>query len=110
MDIMERIPHVEGLDENMQGGIPRDICIICRCIWCHEIGVTFSMLYNAVLYGDEWNPSRSNKERIPCGRTCPTWVDVDDPVFEIGAIIDLDLRVQLDEQGMSNRVDWMEFN
>ena len=30
MDIMERIPtHVEGLDENMQGGIPKGhICIV----------------------------------------------------------------------------------
>ena len=52
MDIMERIPtHVEGLDENMQGGIPKGhICIVAGASGAMKSSVTFSMLYNAVLY------------------------------------------------------------
>ena len=51
MDIMERIPtHVEGLDENMQGGIPKGhICIVAGASGAMKSSVTFSMLYNAVL-------------------------------------------------------------
>ena len=54
MDIMERIPtHVEGLDENMQGGIPKGhICIVAGTSGAMKSSVTFSMLYNAVLYGE----------------------------------------------------------
>ena len=54
MDIMERIPtHVEGLDDSMQGGIPKGhICIVAGASGAMKSSVTFSMLYNAVLYGE----------------------------------------------------------
>ena len=54
MDTMNRIPtHVEGLDENMQGGIPKGhICIVAGASGAMKSSVTFSVLYNAVLYGE----------------------------------------------------------
>ena len=54
MDTMKRIPtHVEGLDEKMQGGIPKGhICIVAGASGAMKSSVTFSVLYNAVLYGE----------------------------------------------------------
>jgi KaiC/GvpD/RAD55 family RecA-like ATPase len=53
MSAMERIPtHIEGLDEKMQGGIPQGhICIVAGASGAMKSSLTFSMLYNAVLYG-----------------------------------------------------------
>ena len=51
---IERIPtHVEGLDENIQGGIPEGhIAIVAGSSGAMKSSLTFSMLYNAVLYGE----------------------------------------------------------
>ena len=52
MSEMDRIPtHIEGLDEKMQGGIPQGhICIVAGASGAMKSSLTFSMLYNAVLY------------------------------------------------------------
>ena len=49
---LDRIPtHIEGLDENMQGGIPQGhICLVAGASGAMKSSLTFSMLYNAVLY------------------------------------------------------------
>ncbi|MEC7097152.1 MAG: ATPase domain-containing protein, partial [Candidatus Thermoplasmatota archaeon] len=54
MSGLERIPtHIEGLDENMQGGIPQGhICLVAGASGAMKSSLTFSMLYNAVLYGE----------------------------------------------------------
>ena len=54
MSDLERIPtHIEGLDEKMQGGIPQGhICIVAGASGAMKSSLTFSMLYNAVLYGE----------------------------------------------------------
>ena len=113
MDIMERIPtHVEGLDENMQGGIPKGhICIVAGASGAMKSSVTFSMLYNAVLYGETsgiYVTLEQGKDSLRAHMS-NMGMNVDDArVRNRIAIIDLsDLRVQRDEQGMSNRVDWM---
>jgi KaiC/GvpD/RAD55 family RecA-like ATPase len=113
MDIMERIPtHVEGLDENMQGGIPKGhICIVAGASGAMKSSVTFSMLYNAVLYGETsgiYVTLEQGKDSLRA-HMANMGMNVDDArVRNRIAIIDLsDLRVQLDEQGMTNRVDWM---
>ena len=51
---LDRIPtHIEGLDENMQGGIPQGhICLVAGASGAMKSSLTFSMLYNAVLYGE----------------------------------------------------------
>ena len=50
---IERIPtHIEGLDEAMQGGIPEGIAIVAGASGAMKSSLTFSMLYNAVLYGE----------------------------------------------------------
>ena len=113
MDIMGRIPtHIEGLDDNMQGGIPKGhICIVAGASGAMKSSVTFSMLYNAVLYGETsgiYVTLEQGKESLRAHMS-NMGMNVDDPrVRNRIAIIDLsDLRVQLDEQGMSKRVDWM---
>ncbi len=54
MSDIQRIPtHIEGLDENMQGGIPQGhICLVAGASGAMKSSLTFSMLYNAVLYGE----------------------------------------------------------
>ena len=54
MSDLDRIPtHIEGLDEKMQGGIPQGhICIVAGASGAMKSSLTFSMLYNAVLYGE----------------------------------------------------------
>ena len=54
MSEIERIPtHIVGLDEKMQGGIPRGhIVIVAGASGAMKSSVTFSQLYNAVLYGE----------------------------------------------------------
>lgn len=54
MSEIERIPtHIEGLDEKMQGGIPQGhISIVAGASGAMKSSLTFSMLYNAVLYGE----------------------------------------------------------
>ena len=73
--------------------------------------VTFSLLYNAVLYGETsgiYVTLEQGKDSLR-SHMSNMGMNVDDPsVRNRIAIIDLsDLRVQLDEQGMSNRIDWM---
>ncbi len=113
MSGLERIPtHIEGLDENMQGGIPQGhICLVAGASGAMKSSLTFSMLYNAVLYGETsgiYITLEQGKESLRAHMS-NMGMNVDDPrVRNRIAIIDLvDLRVQLDEQGMSNRVDWM---
>ena len=113
VDNMERIPtHVEGLDESMQGGIPKGhICIVAGASGAMKSSVTFSMLYNAVLYGETsgiYVTLEQGKESLRAHMS-NMGMNVDDPrVRNRIAIIDLsDLRVQLDEQGVSDRIDWM---
>ena len=113
MSELDRIPtHIEGLDENMQGGIPQGhICLVAGASGAMKSSLTFSMLYNAVLYGETsgiYITLEQGKESLRAHMS-NMGMNVDDPrVRNRIAIIDLvDLRVQLDEQGMSNRVDWM---
>ena len=113
MSEIERIPtHIEGLDEKMQGGIPQGhISIVAGSSGAMKSSLTFSMLYNAVLYGETsgiYVTLEQGKDSLR-SHMANMGMNVDDPrVRNRIAIIDLaDLRVQLDEQGMSNRVDWM---
>ena len=113
MSDIQRIPtHIEGLDENMQGGIPQGhICLVAGASGAMKSSLTFSMLYNAVLYGETsgiYVTLEQGKDSLRAHMS-NMGMNVDDPrVRNRIAIIDLvDLRVQLDEQGMSNRVDWM---
>jgi len=113
MVTIERIPtHIEGLDENMEGGIPQGhIAIVAGASGAMKSSMTFSMLYNAVLYGETsgiYVTLEQGKESLR-SHMANMGMNVDDPrVRNRIAIIDLsDLRVQLDEQGMNNRVDWM---
>tara|TARA_B100000989_G_scaffold45444_2_gene29088 strand:- start:1808 stop:2527 length:720 start_codon:yes stop_codon:yes gene_type:complete len=108
-----RIPtHIAGLDENMQGGIPEGhICIVAGQSGAMKSSVTFSLLYNAVLYGETsgiYVTLEQGKDSLR-SHMSNMGMNVDDArVRNRIAIIDLsDLRVQLDEQGMSNRIDWM---
>ncbi len=109
----ERIPtNIEGLDENMQGGIPQGhICIVAGASGAMKSSLTFSMLYNAVLYGETsgiYVTLEQGKESLR-SHMANMGMNVEDArVRNRIAIIDLaDLRVKLDEQGMNNRVDWM---
>ncbi len=109
----ERIPtNIEGLDENMQGGIPQGhICIVAGASGAMKSSLTFSMLYNAVLYGETsgiYVTLEQGKESLR-SHMANMGMNVEDArVRNRIAIIDLaDLRVKLDEQGMNKRVDWM---
>ena len=113
MGDVSRIPtHIEGLDENMQGGIPEGhICIVAGASGAMKSSLTFSMLYNAVLYGETsgiYVTLEQGKDSLR-SHMSNMGMNIDDKrVSNRIAIIDLsDLRVQLDEQGMSSRVDWM---
>jgi circadian clock protein KaiC len=113
MSEIERIPtHIAGLDENMQGGIPQGhICIVAGQSGAMKSSVTFSLLYNAVLYGETsgiYVTLEQGKDSLRAHMS-NMGMNVDDPrVRNRIAIIDLsDLRVKLDEQGMSSRIDWM---
>lgn len=108
-----RIPtHVIGLDENMQGGIPKGhICLVAGSSGSMKSSLAFSMLYNDVLHGDSsgiYVTMEQGKDSLR-SHMSGMGMNVDDPrVRNRIAIIDLaDLRVQLDEQGMTGRVDWM---
>ena len=76
MDIMGRIPtHIEGLDDNMQGGIPKGhICIVAGASGAMKSSVTFSM--PTTPYCTE-KPveftSLLNKAKNHLEPTCPTW-------------------------------------
>jgi KaiC/GvpD/RAD55 family RecA-like ATPase len=113
MDDIVRIPtHIEGLDENMQGGIPKEhLCIIAGASGAMKSSVSFSLLYNAVLYGETsgiYVTLEQGKDSLR-SHMSNMGMNVDDVrVRNRIAIIDLaDLRVQLDQQGMNNRIDWM---
>lgn len=113
MSDVERIPtHIEGLDENMQGGIPQGhICIVAGASGAMKSSLTFSVLYNAVLYGETsgiYVTLEQGKDSLR-SHMANMGMNVDDArVRNRIAIIDLsDLRVELDKQGMSDRVDWM---
>jgi len=113
MSDVNRIPtHIEGLDENMQGGIPKKhICIVAGASGAMKSSLTFSLLYNSVLYGDTsgiYVTLEQGKESLKSHMSNMGMNVEDARVRNRIAIIDLaDLRVQLDEQGMSDRVDWM---
>ncbi|MDB2593672.1 hypothetical protein N9Y28_03125, partial [Euryarchaeota archaeon] len=110
MSEIARIPtHIEGLDENMQGGIPEGhICIVAGASGAMKSSLTFSMLYNAVLYGETsgiYVTLEQGKDSLRSHMSNMGMNIEDKRVSNRIAIIDLsDLRVQLDEQGMSNRV------
>ena len=113
MSDVTRIPtHIEGLDENMQGGIPKEhLCIIAGASGAMKSSVSFSLLYNAVLYGETsgiYVTLEQGKDSLR-SHMSNMGMNVDDVrVRNRIAIIDLaDLRVQLDQQGMNNRIDWM---
>jgi circadian clock protein KaiC len=113
MSEIERIPtHISGLDENMQGGIPQGhICLVAGQPGAMKSSVSFSLLYNAVLYGETsgiYVTLEQGKDSLRAHMES-MGMNVDDPrVRNRLAIIDLsDLRVKLDEQGMSSRIDWM---
>ena len=113
MSDIERIPtNILGLDESMEGGIPQGhIVIVAGASGAMKSSVTFSQLYNAVLYGETsgiYVTLEQGKDSLRA-HTSNMGMNVDDArVRNRIAIIDLaDLRVQLDEQGMSNRIDWM---
>ena len=108
-----RIPtYVEGLDEQMQGGIPeKHIVLVAGASGSMKSSLTFSMLYNSVLNGDTsgiYVTLEQGKDSLR-SHMAGMGMNVDDPrVRNRIAIIDLaDLRVQLDEQGMAGKVDWM---
>ena len=113
MSDIERIPtNILGLDESMEGGIPQGhIVIVAGASGAMKSSVTFSQLYNAVLYGETsgiYVTLEQGKDSLRAHMS-NMGMNVDDArVRNRIAIIDLaDLRVQLDEQGMSNRIDWM---
>ena len=108
-----RLPtYVVGLDEQMQGGIPQGhIVLVAGSSGSMKSSLTFSMLYNAVLNGDTsgiYVTLEQGKDSLR-SHMAGMGMNVDDPrVRNRIAIIDLaDLRVQLDEQGMAGKVDWM---
>ena len=113
MDEIERIPtHIEGLDENMQGGIPKEhLCIVAGASGAMKSSVSFSLLYNAVLYGETsgiYVTLEQGKDSLRSHMSNMGMNVEDVRVRNRIAIIDLaDLRVQLDQQGMNNRIDWM---
>ena len=49
---LDRIPtHIEGLDENMQGGIPQGhICLVAGASGAMKSSLTFSMLYLSLIH------------------------------------------------------------
>ena len=113
MSDIERIPtNILGLDESMEGGIPQGhIVIVAGASGAMKSSVTFSQLYNAVLFGETsgiYVTLEQGKDSLRAHMS-NMGMNVDDArVRNRIAIIDLaDLRVQLDEQGMSNRIDWM---
>jgi KaiC/GvpD/RAD55 family RecA-like ATPase len=113
MSDIERIPtNILGLDESMEGGIPQGhIVIVAGASGAMKSSVTFSQLYNAVLYGETsgiYVTLEQGKDSLRAHMS-NMGMNVDDArVRNRIAIIDLaDLRVQLDEQGMSKRIDWM---
>ena len=103
MSGLDRIPtHIEGLDENMQGGIPQGHIVGCGCIRCDEIEFDIFNVVCAVLYGETsgiYITLEQGKESLRAHMS-NMGMNVDDPrVRNRIAIIDLvDLRVQLDEQ------------
>ena len=110
---MERIPtHVNGLDEMMQGGIPQGhIVLVAGASGSMKSSISFSMLYNAVMnspISGIYVTLEQGKENLR-SHMANMGMDVDDSrVRNRVAVIDLaDLRVKLNEQGMSGRVDWM---
>ncbi len=109
----ERIPtYISGLDENMQGGIPKGhIVLLAGVSGSMKSSLGFSMLYNAVMEGKTsgiYVTLEQGKDSLGT-HMAGMGMDVQDPrVRSSIAIIDLaDLRVQLDAQGMSESVDWM---
>ena len=67
MSDIQRIPtHIEGLDENMQGGIPQGhICLVAGASGAMKSSLTFSMLYNACLLYTSPSPRDLSTTRMP---------------------------------------------
>ena len=110
---LDRIPtYVVGLDEHMQGGIPKGhIVLIAGVSGSMKSSIGFASLYNAVLEGRTsgiYVTMEQGKESLAT-HMAGMGMDVDDArVRSHIAIIDLaDLRVQLDNQGVTQSVDWM---
>ena len=112
-DLIERIPtNIIGLDEQMQGGIPKGhIVLVAGASGSMKSTVSFSTLYNSVMQGESsgiYVTLEQGKDNLR-SHMANMGMDVDDiHVRNRIAIIDLsDLRVKFDEQGMADRVDWM---
>jgi circadian clock protein KaiC len=110
---IERIPtYVSGLDEKMQGGIPKGhIVLLAGVSGSMKSSLGFSMLYNAVMEGKTsgiYVTLEQGKDSL-ASHMAGMGMDVQDArVRSRIAIIDLaDLRVQLDSQGLTDSVDWM---
>jgi len=110
---LDRIPtYITGLDENMQGGIPKGhIVLIAGVSGTMKSTIGFASLYHAVLDGRAsgiYVTMEQGKESL-ASHMKGMGMDVDDArVRSHIAIIDLaDLRVQLDAQGVTQNVDWM---
>ena len=94
----------------MQGGIPKGhICIVAGSSGAMKSSLTFSMLYNAVLYGETsgiYVTLEQGKDSLR-SHMSNMGMNIDDKrVSNRIAVIDRsDLRVELDERGMSSRVD-----
>jgi KaiC/GvpD/RAD55 family RecA-like ATPase len=111
--VSERIPtYINGLDENMQGGIPKNhIVLVAGASGSMKSTVAFSMLYNAVMEGKTsgiYVTMEQGKDSLS-SHMAGMGMNVDDArVRRDIAIIDLaDLRVQLADSGVSDKVDWM---
>ncbi len=103
---------IQGLDERMQGGIPEGhIVLVSGVSGSMKSSIAFSMLYNAVLHegtSGVYLTLEQGKESL-AKHMAGMGMDVDDPrVRNRIAVIDLaDLRVQLDKQHMTDKIDWM---
>jgi len=110
---IERIPsYVSGLDEQMQGGIPKGhLCLLAGASGSMKSSFGFAMLYNAVLAGQTsgiYVTLEQSKDSL-ASHMANMGMNVDDPRVRSNiAIIDLaDLRVQLHDAGTAHEVDWM---
>ena len=100
-----------GLDERLQGGVPEDhLVLLSGASGSMKSTVAFSLLYNNVLHQGHagvYLTLEQSKESLMSHMRL-MGMDVEDPrVRNRIAVIDLaDLRVQLDKQGMSDKIDW----
>ena len=102
---------VLGLDERIQGGVPEDhLALVCGASGSMKSTLAFSLLYNNVLHQGQagvYLTLEQSKDSLTKHMRL-MGMDVEDPrVRNRIAIIDLsDLRMQLDKQGMTDKIDW----